>query len=213
MVFWTRFRQRIGEYSARHTSYFILTIVILVMGIVFGALAVKALNSGQRNELWEYVRTFFETIDTQRSVGSSVLFRQSITDHLRTLALIAVLGLSVIGSPLILLFLFTRGFIIGFSVGFLVEQMVFKGVLLSAVAVLPQNLLIVPALILASVAGLDFSIVLVRGRMGNRGFGSIRELSGNALVVLGSCAVLTLAGFVEAYICPVFLEALGGLLI
>lgn len=213
MVFWTRLRQRIGEYSARHTSYFILTIVILVMGIVFGALAVKALNSGQRNELWEYIRTFFDTIDAQRSVGSSVLFRQSITGHLRTLALIAVLGLSVIGSPLILLFLFTRGFIIGFSVGFLVQQMVFKGVLLSAVAVLPQNLLIVPALILASVAGLDFSIVLIRGRMGNRGFSSARELSGNALVVLGSCAVLMLAGFVEAYICPVFLEALGGLLI
>lgn len=213
MTFWMRLRQRVSDYLSRRTPYFILTIVMLVMGIVFGALAVKALNAGQRNELWQYLSAFFANIEGQHTVGSSVLLRQSAVGHLRTLALIAILGVSVIGSPLILLFLFTRGFVIGFSVGFLVEQLVFKGVLMSLATVLPQNLLIMPALIFASVACLDFSVVLVRGRMGTGGLAGGRELGTSALVVLQAGVTLMLASLIEAYVCPVFLEVLGRLLI
>lgn len=215
MVFWVRLRQRASDYIANRTPYFILSIVILVMGIVFGALSVKALYPGQKAELWQYVRTFFENVGGQNTVGSGVLLRQSVLSHLRTMALVTIMGLSVIGSPLILLFLFTRGFVIGFSVGFLVEQLLLKGVLLSIGAVLPQNLLIVPALVFASVACLDFSVALVRGRAADRmrGVGIFRELGMTASVVLLSCIVLLLASVVEAYICPVFLDVLGGLLV
>lgn len=208
-----RLRQRFTDYLRRRTPYFIITIVILIMGVVFGALAVKALNTGQRSELWQYLSAFFANLESQHTVESPILLRQAALGHLRTLALIAVLGLSVIGSPLILLFLFTRGFVIGFSVGFLVEQMVFKGVLMSIAAVLPQNLLIVPALIFASVACLDFAVFLVRGRVGNRGPAGVGELGTSALVVVQAGGALMLASLIEAYVCPVFLEVLGRLLV
>jgi len=209
VVFWIKLKQQIGDYISNHATYFIVAIVMLVMGIVFGALAVRILNPGQRNELWQYLAAFFDNMDNRETIAAPILLRNSLIGHFRTLALITVLGLSVIGSPLILLFLFTRGFVIGFSVGFLVEQMVFKGILLSMVAVLPQNLLIVPALLLASVACLDFSIILVRGRLQNRGMDRLHNLMATGGAVLASGTALILASLIEAYISPAFLSLFG----
>ncbi|HAH97315.1 MAG TPA: stage II sporulation protein M, partial [Firmicutes bacterium] len=204
---------QIGDYISNHATYFIVATVMLVMGIVFGALAVKILNPGQRGELWQYLAAFFDKMDSRETIAAPILLRNSLLGHFRTLALITVLGLSVIGSPLILLFLFTRGFVIGFSVGFLVDQIVFKGVLLSIVAVLPQNFLIVPALLLSSVACLDFSIILVRGRLKNRGMDRLHDLMATGGAVLVSGIILILASLIEAYISPAFLSLFGRWLI
>ncbi|WP_279401536.1 stage II sporulation protein M [Piscibacillus salipiscarius] len=52
--------------------------------------------------------------------------------------------------------LFLKGIVIGFTVGFLVNQLSWKGFLLSITSVAPQNLLIVPAYLLIVASSMIF---------------------------------------------------------
>jgi stage II sporulation protein M len=140
---------------------YITVLVFFIGGITFGALGVKVLNEEQTTELTTYLNHFFDKIPQLE--GQRVAFK-SIMDNLNVLIIIYILGMTVIGSPAILFITFTRGFIIGFTIGFLVQERGLRGILLSIVSVLPQNIFFVPAIIGSSVCALAFSIYLVKGR-------------------------------------------------
>lgn len=68
----------------------------------------------------------------------------------------------MIGLPIILLLLFLKGMVIGFTIGFFVQQMGWKGFLLSFVSVLPQNLIIIPIFIVVAVISVSFALQLIK---------------------------------------------------
>jgi stage II sporulation protein M len=75
-----------------------------------------------------------------------------------------VLGISIIGLPVILIILFMKGMAVGFTVGFLVNQMGWDGFLLSFVSILPQNLLIIPLFIIMAALSVTFSLKMIRNQ-------------------------------------------------
>ena len=70
--------------------------------------------------------------------------------HLKWIGLIWILGLSVIGLPGILILDFLKGVLIGFTVGYLVGQYSWKGLLFALVSIAPQNLFIIPVLMMCA---------------------------------------------------------------
>jgi stage II sporulation protein M len=72
-------------------------------------------------------------------------------------------GLTVLGIPLILFVVASRGFILGFTVGFLVKEKAAAGVFLAGAAILPQNLFYIPAILGAAVIAYYFSSLLLIG--------------------------------------------------
>jgi stage II sporulation protein M len=91
-------------------------------------------------------------------------FQQSFGMHMKWILLIWLFGLSIIGMPLILILDFFKGVLIGFSVGYLVGQLSWKGMLFALVSVAPQNLIIIPALLVCSVSAMAFSIYMIKNR-------------------------------------------------
>jgi stage II sporulation protein M len=140
---------------------YFLVLVFFAAGIAAGAFTVDALSSVQKEELINYFQSFFTVLD-QEPVQSAVIFKQSLINNSQFVILIWLLGITVIGVPLILLIVGIKGFIVGFSVSFLVEGMGLKGLLFAVAAILPQNLLIVPGIIAAAVLGISFSISMLR---------------------------------------------------
>ncbi|MGO4276121.1 stage II sporulation protein M, partial [Paenibacillus sp. TAF58] len=61
-----------------------------------------------------------------------------------------------------------KGVLIGFTVGYLVGQMSWKGMLFALVSVAPQNLIVIPAILFCSVAAMAFSIYMIKNRFMSR---------------------------------------------
>src|SRR5690606_8704639 len=76
-----------------------------------------------------------------------------------------LLGLSVIGMPLILVLDFLKGIVLGFTMGYLVGHLSWKGLLFGLVSVAPQNIILVPVMIICSVSGIIFSSYLIKHRL------------------------------------------------
>ncbi|MDR0266591.1 stage II sporulation protein M [Paenibacillus sp.] len=148
------------------TVLYIFVAVLFLVGVIFGALMVNALSLEQQQDLGRYLQNFFWTVDqSDTGTGAAQTFWSIAGLHLKWVGLIWFLGLSVIGLPGILILDFLKGVLIGFTVGYLVGQFSWKGLLFALVTVAPPNLLITPVLIVSSVSAISFSLHVIKNRV------------------------------------------------
>lgn len=134
-----------------------------VLGLIGGASILHTLNPTQLAELRQYLDSFLNGVGALAQSGQLPVLRtwgEVLTGQLYPLGLLWLLGLCVVGAPLIILFAGARGFILGFTVGFLVKERAGQGLLLALAAVLPQNLFYVPGLLCAGTFALHFTLSL-----------------------------------------------------
>ncbi|WP_438351336.1 stage II sporulation protein M [Paenibacillus sp. FA6] len=147
------------------TTLFIFVAVLFLVGVVFGALMVNALSLEQQQDLATYLGDYFVTLDQGSGGSEQAAFWNIAILNLKWVGLIWICGLSVIGLPGILILDFLKGVLIGFTVGYLVGQFSWKGLLFAMVSVAPHNLLVIPVLVLCSVAAITFSLHIIKNRM------------------------------------------------
>lgn len=147
------------------TPLYIFVGVLFLVGVVFGALIVSALTMDQQQELGDYLGNFFVTVDQQGLLATSESYWRIAALNLKWIGLIWILGLSVIGLPGILILDFLKGVLIGFTVGCLVSQYSWHGMLFALVSVAPHNLILIPVLIVSSASAIAFSLLMIRSRV------------------------------------------------
>ncbi|MGE5557579.1 MAG: stage II sporulation protein M [Bacillota bacterium] len=206
-----RLKEEIRYFFKKNCVFFFIILVVFLMGVFFGALSLKTLNAMQKKELVLYLESFFQGFK-QKAVSGLPLVRLSLFNNLKTIGLIWLFGLTVIGVPLILLLIFTRGFIFGFTVGFLVEEYTFKGFIFSLLAIVPHNLVIFPVLFLVSIMSIDLAGILLRQRSGQRPARLGNVFAGNVAGLAAAGIVLIGASFLEAYVSPFFISLLSGIM-
>jgi stage II sporulation protein M len=157
-----KLRYYISQHLQENQPLYAFVGVLFLMGVIFGAIIVNSLSLNQKQDLYTYLSRFFVQAAEGGFANQSDMFLQSLGHYLKYLGLMWLLGLSVIGLPVILIMLFLKGVVIGFTVGFLVNQMGWYGFLLSFVSVLPQNVLLIPAFLVVSVAAIAFSIKMIK---------------------------------------------------
>ncbi|GAB7053493.1 MULTISPECIES: stage II sporulation protein M [unclassified Paenibacillus] len=202
------------QYMKEHLSLYIFVGVIFVTGVVFGAVMVNALSLEQKQEITRYLGNFFSIV-TQGGLesGTASSIKESFTMHIKWVLIIWLLGLSVIGLPLILILDFLKGVLIGFSVGYMVGTLSWKGLLFALVSVVPQNLIVIPLLIICSVSAISFSILLVKNRFISRKgtlYEPFMQLSGT---ILASGFMLIGVAVFEAHVSPVMMKWVAPMLI
>ncbi|MCL6616730.1 MAG: stage II sporulation protein M, partial [Anoxybacillus ayderensis] len=118
-----------GQHVQEHYTTYVFTVVLFVMGVVFGAIVVNSLSFSQKQDLYYYLTQFFGQVAKGQFASEYDMFQQSYFHNLQYIGFMWVLGISIIGLPLILVLLFLKGVVVGFTVGFLVNQMGWQGFL------------------------------------------------------------------------------------
>lgn len=193
-------------YLEQHLPLYIFVSVLFVMGVVFGALMVNSLTLEQKEEMARYLGSFFHAIDQGADMDSRQMLLQTFGMYMKWVILVWILGLSVVGLPLILILNFLKGVLIGFTVGFLIGQLSWKGVLFALASVAPQNLAVVPALIILSVTALSFSLFLIKNRLFKTKGSISKQLSGYLMVTLSMGGVMFAVSLFEAYVSPMLMK-------
>lgn len=201
-------------YSKELLPLYVFVCILFVMGVVFGALLVNALTPQQKLDVGQYVNAFLSgyagTPASADVGGAANAVSGNVWDafgaHARWIFFIWILGLSVVGVPLILLLDFLKGVLIGFTVGYLAGQWSWDGVVFAVVSVAPQNMIVVPAIIVASVAAVAFSMALVRSRVMNRGGAMKQPFAAFSMTTLFLAGLLLAVSLFEVYVSPALLE-------
>ncbi|GKU79623.1 stage II sporulation protein M [Paenibacillus sp. L3-i20] len=187
-------------------NLYIFVSVLFVVGGIFGALLVNALTLEQQQELTAEVSHYVQLMNGGVASNEVDVFWDRFFFHFKWLMLIWLLGVTVVGIPFILILNFLKGTLIGFSIGVLLQQYAWKGVLFSLVALAPQNIIIIPALVITSSAAITFGLFIVRNRL--------LQQKGELLPQLGALTSTTIimmfifagAALLEAYISPTIIS-------
>lgn len=194
------------NYMKENLSLYIFTTVLFIMGVIFGAIITHSLSLNQKQELIAYISGFLSDIGNGDWSNSTIIFRQELFSNLKYLVAIWFLGLSIIGMPIIFLIIFMKGFLIGFTISFLISQLKWQGFMFSLVSVVPQNLIIVPVLIIAGVSGTLFSLSLMKGRDKLKTANGQQTFLSYSLLILILGIVLVIATGFETYVSPYLMK-------
>ena len=197
----------VATHFREHSSIYLFVVVLFLMGVIFGAIVVNSLTFSQKEDLAYYLSQFFGQVSNGKIAASKDVFAQSLFDNSKFIGMMGILGISIIGLPVILIVLFMKGLVIGFTVGFLVNQMGWNGFLLSFVSVLPQNFIIIPVFIITATVAVSISLKMIRRQFMKKNSEPILPLLGKyALVFVVAGLFLVIAALFEAYISPTLME-------
>lgn len=196
-------KRNLEEFLERNSGPLFLLASLFVIGVIFGALAVRGMEARDRLEA---VRYFSRAIpifgDPPKETGAALL-KQALLRNFKILGGMWILGISVVGTFGVMVMALVRGFSSGFAVGFLAAEFGLPGVVHALAHHLPHSLLEVPALILAGTASLAFALRVVRswreGRRVQQFYRALGSYTGR-LIVIG--LLLVAASMVEAFLTP-----------
>ena len=99
--------------------------------------------------------------------------------------LIFALGFSVIGIPLIILLIFFKGLILGFSISSLISIFSYKGVIYSFIYIFPAQLISILSFLMISFYSINFSLMLFKMIFNKRQVNVKREFKNRYIKILG----------------------------
>ncbi len=183
-------------------SLYVFVSVLFVVGVVFGALMVNALTLEQQQDLAQDVNQYVKLMNDGVGMGEAQSFWERFFFHMKWLLVLWILGITVVGIPGVLALNFLKGALVGFSVGTLINQYAWKGVLLSLVSIAPQNIIAVPAMIIVSAAAITFSMYVVKNRLLQQKGELAPQLGAFSSTAVLMLIVFAGAALFEAYISP-----------
>lgn len=139
----------------------LLLLVLLLMfsvGVIFGSIGVIFLDASQTKEIAFFVERIFK----EAVIGDYGNLSSAININLKLIAIVWFLGLTIVGIPLIAAVVFTRGFALGFTSGFLIKVKGIAGAATILLAIFPPNLFSVPLLLFAAANSIVFSLCLLK---------------------------------------------------
>lgn len=143
---------------SKQMLYFLLiiTIIALISGSVFSIILDKTDQSLLKESLNTYILNIKQNnIDVFKSFFH-LLLSESIS-----ILFIWLLGISIIGLPIIILLYFSNTFILGFSIGGLIVNYKFKGLLFSILSTFPHQLIYIGIYTILVAYALNLSLKLL----------------------------------------------------
>ncbi len=197
------FKDRIKQHISENRPQYIMVIIIFLVGLVMGSYQVPGLDGGVKSQLSGMVDDYLRG-GMDGSLSGQEILGAAFLKQLKATVLLWFLGLTVIGFPLILGFIWFRGFSLGFTVSFLLHGRAGAGILITIISILPQNIIYIPFFLAWSVMAINFSIYVLKGR--NSGVPLGRAVMGYTIIMLAYLLLFLAGAFVEAYLSPWFLS-------
>ncbi|NLC07168.1 MAG: stage II sporulation protein M [Syntrophomonadaceae bacterium] len=202
----TKLGEVVKGFLREHFQLVVLVLLFFIVGSIIGGISVTHLHQEQQTALKNYLDQNFQLLVDQPANRIAVV-GQTVLGNLKIGISLWFLGLTVIGLPLIGLIILVRGFILGFTTGFLIQQKSLQGAVLIILGIIPQNLIYIPFLLLGGVLSTSFSLYLIRGRISVARTIWTRFFSYSLsmlIIIIG----LIIAGLIEGLVAPAFLRLL-----
>lgn len=192
-------------------NLFIFLLVIVIIGLAAGTVFSAILDDNDKALVTDYLNAFL-TNSSEGKLNYDVSIVNTLIFTLGSAILIWILGISVIGFILILLFLFIKAFVLGFSIGGIFLNFHFKGILFSLGYIVPHHVINIMIYILLSSYALIVSFKLISSITSRKPFDFKNILNRYTFILVFSLIILLLTSLYEVYIVPEVMKLLTNLL-
>lgn len=143
--------------AAGNKKILLLSVFFFLTGISTGTFLELTMIEGEKSSIARYLQDYL-----YMNTGSMEYpnpFLSSLSSNLLLLAILFLAGLSVLGFPVALAVLTYKGMALGFCTGLIAETLKEKGFFVILTSLVPQNLILIPAFILAATAAVNYGLL------------------------------------------------------
>ncbi len=175
---------------------YLIASIILLIGIIFGVLFINHTSEIQKIEINQYITNFINTLKNSR-ISNEILLRKSILNNSIIAGIMWFAGSTIIGIPIVLGIIAFRGFCISYTISSLIYSFgTGKGLLFAFFAIIPHNIIFIPAILALAVTGIRLYEIIIK----DRNIKNIRvEIIKYTIISLIIYGLMVIASFVEAY--------------
>lgn len=182
-------------------NLFVFLLVIVIIGITAGALFTAIISSSDKELVVNYLNTFFDNVANNKLEYANSLINALILTVGLAIA-IWLLGVSVIGFVIVIIILFIKAFVLGFSVGSIIATFKLKGILMAIVYCFPHHIINILIFMLLSAFALIMSFRIINSITSKKPIDFKHYMNRYLTILIFSVVVLIITSVYEIYILP-----------
>lgn len=190
----------------KQKKLYLFLIGLMVTGLIAGILFWFVISKEDKLLVTKNLTNFFSCIKEGNSINYGASLLNSVVTSLIYVILIWLLGISIIGLPIILVMMATKSFIVGFSIAGIISSYGLKGIVGAFVYVFPHQIVFLLLLILLGFYASAFCIKLFKYLFLKQMI-NFKEAMRKYLKILGiSCLSVLVISLFETFISTYFIK-------
>lgn len=186
---------------------FVFLFVLMLMGIIAGSIFTTILNSSDKELVINHLNEFIDNINNNK-LDYLFALKNNLITNISYVILIWLLGISVIGLPIIIIMFFTKCFILGFSVGAVLTTFKLKGILVSLAYVFPGQVISLLFLLLLMMYSMSFTFKMIYAILKKKSIDFKLIMNKYFKILLIVLGVIILMSLYDTYLMPRLIKLL-----
>lgn len=182
-------------------NLFIFLLIIVIIGVTTGALFTAIISTSDKELVVSYLNDFFTNIKEGKLVYDNSLINALILTVGLAVA-IWLLGVSVIGFVVVIIILFMKAFVLGFSVGSIIATFKLKGILMAFIYCFPHLVINILIFMLVSAFALIMSFKIINSITSKKPLDFKHYMNRYFIVLVFSVIILFFTSLYEIYALP-----------
>lgn len=198
----------VNKHIHENIGLYLLTILCLFTGMILGIYTIRYMDVKERQELVNYFLTFKDNIRSTE-INRGYIIVDTLKNNLPIILGIWLLGVTMVGMPIILIIDIIKGYTLGFTLTFLFMSLGIKGSVFVLIGVIPQNIIYIPCIIIASVLAMKLSAQKLKEKFNRDAYRNYYSFSSYSLAFIIILVLVLIGAFYEAYITPNAVKAVA----
>ena len=181
--------------------------ILLIIGIITGSIFMSVLNDSDKSLITEYYNNFISNIENDKLNYFDAL-KNGFFNNLLFIIIIWVLGISIIGIPIVLIMFYIKSFTLGFSILSIIFNYKLKGCLLSFIHIFPHQILTFVIHMILSTYSIFFSLKIIKAIIKKDALDFKNMMNKYLKILLISFIIILISILIEVFITPFLIKVI-----
>lgn len=184
----------------KEKKLFIIIFIVTVISFIIGILLISILSGNNKSLIVKSLNNFFISIK-ENKLNQSALLYKTLTNNIIINLIIWILGISIIGIPIVISILSFKSLTFGFTISSLIYTYKFNGIIKSIIYIIP-NLINLFIIFVLSYYSISFSLMLFNYLFCKKEYNKRIIVNRYLKLLLISLLLLILTAVLESFVIP-----------
>ena len=179
--------------------------ILLIIGIIAGSIFMAILSETDKKLVTDYFNNYISNIENNK-LNYLESIKNGLFNNLLYIIIIWILGISIIGIPIVTIMFFIKSFTLGFSIASIVFNYKLKGCLLNFINIFPHQMIYFLIYMLIKTYSIFFSLKMINSIINKKNMDFKIMMNKYVKILIISVIAITIGIIIETFITPLLIK-------
>ena len=179
--------------------------ILLIIGIIAGSIFMAILSETDKKLVTDYFNNYISNIENNK-LNYLESIKNGLFNNLLYIIIIWILGISIIGIPIVTIMFFIKSFTLGFSIASIVFNYKLKGCLLNFINIFPHQMIYFLIYMLITTYSIFFSLKMLNSIINKKNMDFKIMMNKYVKILIISVIAITIGIIIETFLTPLLIK-------